>query len=282
MAVIEQGIVQSVTSLSAGTILTDAGSLVNYSDGSLPIRNIFLNLGDRVIFSLNITASDINVLDGVNSQAIADSNANNQITAASINKNLQIYNCCSAKKGVKYIDGLIKGENCIGDLAQAQLMTNLIDSVCGIIPQYEIIGGNQATYMIILEVLVGIAPRTATITIGSATYVITTSSATTTLVAADIAAYINTFYPHNYPYFAFSSGADIVISGSNFDSDNGTAVTYSSATILANVLSPNQLDGGTAQIIQGQNNITNNQIQGVLDKLCNLCSKPCKEIVNFA
>lgn len=280
----EIGEVKSVSSIFAGTLDISAG-ITPYSDGTLPSRSINLTLGETVVCYFNDgfgSCYNVTPVDDFLAGIQARLNSANPLTKASIKKSLQIASACAVKKGTQYFDGLKNGKDCPEKLEEAELMAGMVDSICGIIPEGEIVGGKQALYEFTVEFVNGIIPKVITVTIGSATYSLNSNSLTIADVAEDIGAHINSFYPQSYSYSALVSGASVVIAGSNFDADNGTSVA---ATITngsySTFATPQALAGGTPPVYQGTNAITNNQIQTILDRLCKLCSMPCTEVINF-
>lgn len=280
--VITIGTVKLVASTSTGTIESLAGTTITYTDASLPTRAVNLALGEYVIFLYNtvtLTTDGITPLTDIYSQGLTDANADNELIGADIKRQLQINNACAAKKGSDYIEGCKKGNADKKLINDAEIMVALIDSIVGFIPENEIIEGNQATYMI--QVRAGVGVKAITLTFGSATYSFNSSAATDATLAADIALNINNLYPQNYSYYAEASGENVIISGSDFDSDNATLVTGSTTNGTLYFYSPSVLANGTTQVLQGANGITNLQCQKILNKINKLCSTPCENVVDF-
>lgn len=279
--VITIGVVQIVTTTSVGTIKTLAGTTISYSDSTLPTRSINLTLGEYVIFAYdNPTTTSITPLTDIYDTGLTNANAVNDITAAQISRSLKINNACASNKGAEWVEKHNNSIPCAELLDDAETMVAMIDSVKGFVPENEIVSGKQATYLITATSAAGI--KAVSLTIGTATYSFNSNTSTDNSFAADIALYINTKYPQNYPYYAIVSGANIVISGSTFATANGTVVSGSTTNGTLVFSSSATLAGGVAGVLQGENGITNVQIQSILNKLNKLCSKPCERIVNFA
>ena len=280
-ATITIGNIKTVTSTTDGTIKDLAGNTITYSDATLATRSINLKLGESVIFGFDTpTTTNITPLTAVYAKGLTDANAINTLTAASIKRQLQINNCCASKKGAEYISKFEKNIPCDNLLEDAELMVNLIDSVVGFVPEDEIISGKQATYLI--SVVSTANSKVVSLTIGTATYSWTSLTSTDAMFANDIADNINAKYSQNFPYYAEASGANVIISGSTFNSANAVAVSGSTTNGTITFLAPNTLASGTASVLQGTNGITNEQLQKILDKLNNLCATPCREVVNLS
>lgn len=303
-----------------------------------------------------------------------------------LERSLKIYNCCASKKGAEYISKFNSGKDCPELFQDAELMVGLVDSLVGFKLEGSIISGDQATATIDLDLL-GLS--TIELTIGTSAYPLYTFEDvydSEEVHATEFADYINYLYSATYPYTATASGTDVIISGINYDADNGiegtldihqesqasvtfnagavnlvsftltvggssypiytfsdpadsgdihaaefadyvnslydvtlfpyTAVAdgeevtiygidYSSDNGTAGSLSASHppfttntnfnlsggidptdtevefsLSGGTS-VLQGENCITNNEVQAIVNKLSMLCSTPCKDIVNF-
>lgn len=278
------GVVQSVSSLTAGVVKDSSGTSYNYSDATLTTRGVELALGEYVSGTYDgATMANVCSLTDIYEQGLEDANEVNALTAASVKTKLQIATGCASKQGQKAIDQKAKGQDgCEALVQDSVLMTNLANSICGIVPEGESIGGNQATQQIVVSAVGNPAlVMGVNLTIGSVTYVMsigTSPARTTTNVAQYIADFVNALYPDSYSYYAEASGASVILSGSGFDADNGDAVSLivTNGTILN--YSPSALAGGTEEVLQGENNITNEDIQVVLDKLNKLCKIPCDKI----
>lgn len=199
-------------------------------------------------------------------------NANNLLPYAKLNSSLQNASCCAVNKGVLNLEKA-QTQCCTDKEKDIETMLDLISGISCIIPENEIIEGRQAVYVWGIEVLLNLA-HTITVTIGTATYsFISSVTSDKTIVASEIAAYINTFYPQNYPYQAEAHGDNILVWGSNFDTDNGILVDATITNPINGFTfpTPKQLDFGTAKVLQGVNAITNNDVSIILSKLCTLC-----------
>ncbi len=215
--------------------------------------------------------------------------------SARIKRLLQIANCCAQKQGQLSIDAKEKGRNDCGKLlAEASLMTNLIDSICGFVPEGEVIGGSQANVKMTIA-QTSTAFRSANgLSIGSISYSYTYPNVfdPPSIKAIQFANYINSFYPANYPYYATIDNSDpsspvVVVSGLNYDQDNGIAGVASGTSYLPYHLpfpiyigssATIHLSGGTPPVYQGKNAITNEEVEVILDKLNSLCKIPCGKI----
>ena len=274
------GTVQTITSTTAGTIKTLAGTSVSYSDATLATREIDLVLGEYVVFAFDTpTTTNISPLASLYAQGLEYSNASNNLTAASILRLLQIYNCCAGKKGVEYLTKFDKMIPCDHLKDDAELMVGLIDSVVGFVPEDEYITGRQAVYSFTATTTGGVP--VVTLTIGTAAYSFNSIGSSNDDFAADIAKNINLLHPINFPYFATSSGNNVIVSGTTFDTANATAISGSTTNGTLTFIAPNTLIGGVAATQQPANAITNEKMQSILNKLNDLCSTPCQDIVNF-
>lgn len=268
MGVFKTGIVASVTSTTAGTVNIPGTGVVPYTTS--PLNSLYPGgpvCGDYVAGTLSAAIP----IDVAWITSLVQLNASNLLPLAKVKSSLLNAKCCAVKKGSDIISDEEK-ECCVEDLQSVEEMFNLADSISCIVPEGEIIGGRQAVYCWQIEVL-NAATHNVVVTIGTASYSFTTTSSNNlTTIAAEIAAYINTLYPQNYPYQSASFQSSILVWGSNFDLDNGTAVN---ATITNGSFSTfptaKQLDYGTAKVLQPANNISNNQITQILAKLCSLC-----------
>jgi hypothetical protein len=73
----------------------------------------------------------------------------------------------------------------------------------------------------------------------------------------------------------------LIISGSDFDASNGTAVAMTLSTGTVTSALPNTLANGSASVEQGENGISNQEIIQILNRLDALCSTPCETVVAF-
>lgn len=180
--------------------------------------------------------------------------------------------CCAVKKAAKRIDDTEEG-CCVEDEAVIEEMLNHIDVIECVIPEGNVIEGRQAVYVFAVEVL-NPAVHFFSITIGADNYAFNTSNTNDVdQVATEIANFINSFYPQSYGWQAEAQFSNVLIWGENFDSDNGTAVSASITNGSLNMFTATQLDFGTASVISGANNLTNLQLQTILNKLCKLCKQ---------
>lgn len=275
------GVVQTVATTTTGTIKTLAGTTISYSDATLATRTVNLLPVEYVIFDLNgATTTNICTLTSIYAQGLTDANSGHILIASDITRQLQINNACAAKKGADYIEKFEKNIPCDDDLKNdAELMVGLIDSIVDFIPENEIISGNQATYLISVTSTAG--TKSVSLLIGLATYSFSSATSTNATFATDIALNINNAYPQNHSYYAEASGANVIISGSDFNTSNGVAVSGSTTNGTITFLAPNALSSGTAPVLHGENAITNEEAQRILDKIGYLCDTPCLDIVNF-
>ncbi len=203
------------------------------------------------------------------------------LTSASIQRSLQIANCCAAHKGFSYIQLLKKGQRDQHLLDEASLMVDLVDSITGFIPSGEVISGEQAcaTFTIVAGDVA--APGTFTVTVdGVIVYSVAIVVGDIAATAAAIVAEINSFNPQNYPYIATDNLDDsFEVCGSDFILDNGTAIVATVATGGTTTLT-----GGTTAVLQllGDNCISNEGVEAILERLSILCDTPCEEFLNFS
>lgn len=259
-------ITSAISATTGSANIAGVGIVPTSIDALIPVILGQFVCGDYAGGTLYVLAT----LDTAWTGTMAQLNALSQISSASIQSSLNAGKCCAVKKGAKMLSDA-EGQCCVEDEEEVQTMLNLIDSISCIVPEGEIISGRQAVYVWYIEALNN-TTHDVVVTVGGATYAFTTTSSNNkTTIAAEIAAFINTFYPQNYSYQAKSFVGNILVWGNNFDVDNGTAVT---ATITDGVFVfplPKQLDFGTAKALQPANAITNNSIQNILNKLCAIC-----------
>ncbi len=200
-----------------------------------------------------------------------------------IKRLLQSANCCAQKQGQKYIDAKAKGQKgCEKLLDDSVLMTNLIDAVCDFTPIGEMIGGEQASVTLTMGQTPSQMLLRITVAIGFSSYpeyIFPTPAASSNSKAVLFAAYINSLYSANYPYVAVVNGIDVIISGLNYDEDNGIAGSVATVKTSISTGATFTLTGGVAQTEwEGPNAITNEEFQVILDKLNSLCKIPCGKI----
>ena len=183
-----------------------------------------------------------------------------ELTRADVLLILQNANCCASKKLVRWIN-----TQCEQDFEDAELMWDLIDSIVTFVPEGDTISGDQACYT--AASVIQLSPANVTITLGSIIYPATSlvpSSATT------VAAYINSFYPQSYSYTATASGNDLEICGTDYDANNGDVVLITIQKGLTIQTFSDVLSGGTAQVLQGENCLTNEEVILILQKLISM------------
>jgi hypothetical protein len=281
------GQIQTATTATAGTIKALDGTVYSYSDSTLSTRSIALELGEYVIFAYDTTGPvtvGVTPLTDIYADGLTDATEDNEITAADIQRSLRINNACASYKGAQWItkqDQMIPCDELIND---ARTMVSMIDSVTSFIPEGEVISGRQATYMFTFTSGGNAAINMdVVLTIGTATYSRTILAGAHAVddIATNLATYINTFYPQNYPYYAEASGTNLIISGSDFDASNGTAVAMTLSTGAVTSALPNTLANGSAEVEQGENSISNQEIIQIINRLDALCSTPCLDVVAF-
>lgn len=261
------GQIVSIATTTTGTVKVEGVGIRNYNgNASIP-----LTIGGYVLGSQTGAGNMGGMVPLDTPWSLVSANANNLLSLAKVQSALISAKCCAVKKGVKLLADEER-QVCVEDEENIETMFSLADSISCIVPEGEIIEGRQAVYAWNIETL-NLATHNVTVTIGAAVYSFTTTSSNDkTVIAAEIAAYINTFYPQNYQYQAESFANFILIWANDFDLSNGTVVN---ATITNGAydfyLTPKQLGDGTASVAQGANNITNNQIQQILSRLCALC-----------
>lgn len=261
------GQIESIATTTTGTVKVEGVGVRNYNgNASIP-----LTIGGYVLGSQTGLGNMGGMVPLDTPWSLVQPNANNLLSLAKVQSALSAAKCCAVKKAVKILADEEK-QVCVEDEEAIETMFSLADSISCIVPEGEIIEGRQAVFAWNIEVL-NATTHDVTVTIGSVVYSFTTTSSNDkTVIAAEIAAYINTLYPQNYQYQAESFANYILIWANDFDLSNGTVVN---ATITDGAydfyLTPKQLDNGTASVAQGANSITNTQIQQILSKLCTLC-----------
>lgn len=183
---------------------------------------------------------------------------------------LKSANCCLAKKVAVYDRKIFAGQVCEDKLEAIGDSFNLIDSIIDFVPEGDTIGGVQACANI--NILGGTIIY-INITIGSSVYpTLNTSATTPTNIAIAMAAFINSFYPQSFPYTSSSNGAALTVCGTNYNNSNGTSITISENISGTGVhIIPGTMSGGTLQVLQGKNCLTNNEANIILEKLKCLC-----------
>lgn len=254
------------------------GQIVNSATAKIPVTgNVPYTVSGFSVSALQwvtgyYIAGNLYVLATLdNAWGLTQINANNLLPLATLNTSLLSAGCCAVNKAVINIENA-ETLCCTDKETEIETMLDLTDSISCIVPEGEIIGGKQAIYVWSIEALL-LNTHNITVTIGNVTYLFTSSSTDNmSVVASEIASYINTFFPQNYPYQAQSFAENILVWGNNFDADNGTLVD---ATITDGAYNffiiPKQLAFGTSKVLQGQNNITNNDLQLILNRLCSIC-----------
>ena len=264
------GTIEQVIDLTQGKASVAGLGFITYTN----ITTTPLKVGQSVVGVYDgATLNECLPLDAPWIDSLVTLNALNTLSLASLRTSLETATCCAVQKGVKTI-GQNDASCCTVSEDQIEKMLNLVDSISCIVPEGEIIGGKQAVF----EFIVISAPgaKNVVITIGSATYTFTTSAANSDDFATDIAAAINSYYPQNYSYqaqaFPGGASAQVLLWGTDFDEDNGTAIAgTTSLGSFTFSITPKALAEGTAAVLQGQNAITNNDVSIILSKLCTLC-----------
>ncbi len=189
---------------------------------------------------------------------------------------------CAIKKGCALIESFEEA-CCEEDQATIELMMNLIDAIECIVPEGLVIGGDQANLnqpagggnIWPIQQFGGTA--TVDLTVGASVYpqMSIPSAVDEETLALAIVDIINAYYPQNFPYTAeylFVTPFHCVnIIGSDYDESNGTTVTTLVTAGSGSNGTNTALDGGTEVVYQGENAITNNDLQVILTKLCQLC-----------
>lgn len=268
---IKQGIINGINDDQIGRFIDLDGDVLDYDDSTLPTREIVLSIGDPVIGSYDNSGEvleNILLLKPIY-KTIADNLTEDSFTTAKVKCQLQIAQCCAVDKINRYIINQADGKRCEKDFDEAELMFNMIDSLRGFVPEGDLLSGNQATYEIIVSSSAG--AKVVNISIGDTHYTFTSNTGNAIDFATDIAFNINLLYPQSYPYYALSSGINVVISGITFNRENGTVVVGSTTNGTLTLSPPGYLFGGIAPTYQGENCLTNQEAQIILNKLKSLC-----------
>ncbi len=177
-------------------------------------------------------------------------------------------------KGVEVIDDREKG-CCSPAEADVERMLDYVDSIKCIIPEGAVVGGTQACFTD--TILGGKDIVVVSIEIeGSAYPNLTMTPAVTftaTEVAQAIADHINSFFPQSYPYTATSLAGAITICGTTFNLANGDDVFFQINSDGPAQPISGELLGGVAGVVQGENPISNNDLQIILNRVCKLYKK---------
>lgn len=269
-----QGYITTLDTPTSGTLTDINGDVYDFDDTTLTDRSISLSIGSLIIGSFNSGTNLIGnivllqpIFDIINATLTADSFTRTKVKCA-----LQIAQCCAVNKINKYITNQDDGKRNEKLFNDAELMFNMIDSLSKqglFIPEGDLLIGRQAVYEIIADSTVG--AKDVTLTIGDANYSFNSATGTDNDFATDIADHINLLYPQSYPYYAVSSGQNVVIVGIAFDEDNNTAVTGSTTNGTLTLSPPGYLFGGIVPTYQGKNCLTNQEAQTILSKLKSLC-----------
>lgn len=198
------------------------------------------------------------------------------IDSTFIKTRLQIANCCAVEMGGDFVDKLKKGDRCDDDLKDIRLIVALVNSIRGYVPEGEVLSSSLActTYNHITDLL----GESATMQIGSESYDFPTFLKTSQEgQAQEIADIVNADFPAK-PFTAFADGQNVTFCGIAFDEDNGTQVTFTDSIQVQ--LFNDTLSGG-AILLQEKQCIPVNQVEQILDKLTNLCTKSCKDLLTF-
>jgi hypothetical protein len=213
------------------------------------------------------------------------------LTYGTLQKRLQIANCCAAKKGAELLEKYSSGLSCKKDQKKIQRMLDLVDSIkeyAVIIPtkQARLVydasswtGGSATfTFQIFLNFLIG----------GSNIRTVVGQSSVDGAFAAMVASFnglgLGTIasYDSSSKIFILINPTDIGTTG------NGkTALFAASGGGAPLIPSPSgTFSGGVDGNENTQFDDTNtclktNEIYSILDKLCDLCNEPCETVVNF-
>lgn len=188
---------------------------------------------------------------------------------------LDVAEYCAVKKGARILTDMESG-CCSADEEAVELMFNLIDSVRCVNPEGVLVSGTQASVSITFtkatinrpfEIHVNNPPGTLTL----ASYIMTSPSSTISVFVTYVAAFINAMYPQNYPYTATANGNVLTLYGTEFELANLRFLNYTWQSADFTFTSSDYLVGGTPAVYQGENAITNNGLQIILTKLCQLC-----------
>lgn len=284
---VDCGVTCSVTETAGNTVtltaVADPGSaFVGWTGDLISVTN-----PDSYVQAINPTNIDAEFELIITPTVIGDATAIPLTSTEQLLRSLKIYNCCAAKKGAQYIRDLADGKDCDTLFEDAELMIGLIDSIAGFIYEGDVVSGTQASTGNTWSMQASTGAATVDLTIGASIYptFFTTTATSSAILAQQIAAYINSFYPQSFPYTAeyLLDGAleCVNISGSDYELSNGVIALGDVTTTAGNNPTDLTLVGGVAAVYQGENCITNEEVQIILNKLNVLCSTPCKNIVNF-
>ena len=178
-------------------------------------------------------------------------------------------------KGVEIIDDRERG-CCSPAEADVEQMLDYVDSLKCIIPEGAVVGGEQACFTVVIDGGKDIV--VASLEIEGSAYpnfsMTPGANFTGAEVAQAIANHINSFFPQSYVYTSTVVGDALTICGTKFEVNNGDEVFFN----ISKSNGPSQpvsgnLAGGTAGVIQGENPISNNDLQIILNRVCKLYKK---------
>jgi hypothetical protein len=201
--------------------------------------------------------------------------ANRLTSIATFQSALNAAEYCAVNKGAKLIDDAEVG-CCSPSQKDVQKMLNLIDAVRCIVPEGALLSGTQASVSITFTKATINRPFAINVeepggTPTLAVYTMTSPSSTISVFVTYAAAFINAMYPQNYPFTATADGNVLTLYGSTYELDNLRQLSYTWQAADFTFSSTSIFAGGIAAVYQGQNAITNNDLQIILSKLCSLC-----------
>lgn len=216
------------------------------------------------------------------------------LTTNMIANKVVVADCCIVAKNCDYTDQFKRNVDCYDLASDIELMVGLTDSIRGYVVEGDPISGTQSSvYMNFSTVTAG---KTLIVTINETDAVGAPILAIYTMVAPssvilDFVGYmaniINNKHcsnPQLYPYTALAStdnGGTVYIYGSKYAEDDLQYLTYTYTFGEFFWNSPNYFLNGITTATQPKNCISLEGVRIILNKLNNLCSKPCDEVANF-
>lgn len=194
------------------------------------------------------------------------------LTQFELIQHLRYANQIAAKKIASYIDKLKDGKRDEKLFDDAELLFNLIDSIKNVTPIGDMINGTHAKCS--LTLLSGINVTVSSLSIGDIDYaqfyMQPSIDYTKSDVAIGIAKHINSLYPQN-PYYAMVDNESIVVYGTKYADDNGTAVEINMSNSLAGSTFSGTMAGGIdGDEVQEKNCLSNEQLVLILNKITSL------------
>jgi hypothetical protein len=192
-------------------------------------------------------------------------------------RRLQVASCCAAGKGVDYMKLLQKGTDCPEILEDTDKITALVNAMLCYARIY--INANS----LITSTVASNTPTTTSISVAGVTIATATyTTASTTVVATTLAAAVNSGTT-TFGYTAAPSqtaNSFVLASRDGSASNNAVVVITTSAGTFTN----------NGSLMNGRDYLSDNagvtcislaQINGILDKLSQLCGCSCKQYVTY-